>query len=103
MFNKNNVRKRSKLHINKRKSMRIPDRICRNNNKLFVIVNPRNVCKLVFADHLWLPFHDQPQSDVVVVSIIYFRAYKNILTEWKHGISINDIITFNKTLENVST
>ena len=60
-------------------------------------VNPRNVCKLVFADHLWIPFQDQPQSDAVVVSISYFWVYKNLVTEWKHGISINDIITFNKT------
>ena len=103
MFKKKYVIKISELYINKRKAMRIPDRICRNNNKLFVTVNPRIVCKLVFADHLQLPFHDQPQPDVVVVSIIYFQVYKNLVTEWNHGISRNDIITFNKTLENVST
>ena len=29
--------------------------------------------------------------------------YKYIEIEWKHGISINDIVTFNETLQNLST
>ena len=38
----------------------------------------------------------------MVFAIIYFGIYKNILTECKHAISTNDILTFNKTLENLS-
>ena len=66
-------------------------------------VNPRNTCKLEFADHLWLPFLDRLQSDVVIIVIIYFQMYKNLVTERKHGISTNDIITFNDSLEKIST
>ena len=39
----------------------------------------------------------------MVFAIIYFDIYKNILTECKHAISTNDILTFNETLENLST
>ena len=54
-------------------------------------------------DHLWLPFLDQLQSDVVIIVIIYFQMYTNLVTERKHGISTNDIITFNESLEKIST
>ena len=60
MFKKNNGRKIRKLNMNKHKAMRIHNRICQNIKKLFVTVNPRNVCKMEFSDHLWLPFLDQP-------------------------------------------
>ena len=89
--------------MNKHKAMKIHNRICKNIKKLFVTVNPRNVCKMEFSDHLWLPFLDQPQYDVVVFAITYFDIYKNILTECKHAISTNDILTFNKTLETSPT
>ena len=46
--------------------MIIPDHICENNKRVFVTANPRNACKMKFADNLWLTFLDQPQSDVVV-------------------------------------
>ena len=48
-----------------------------------------------FAYHAWLPFIDQPQSDVVVFATIYFDIYINIATEQKHGMSTNDTIKFN--------
>ena len=81
--------------MNKHKAMRISDDIFQTNKKLFVTVNPRNACKLEFNYHLWIPFIDQPQSYVVFFAIIYFQIYKNIVTEWKHGISKNSIIKFN--------
>ena len=56
-----------------------------------------------FADHIWLPFLDQPQSDVVVFVIIIFWVNKIIVTEWKAENVPNYIIKFNEELENVST
>ena len=88
--------------MNKHKNMRSLFRICQNNKKLFVTVNPKNPWKLEFTDHLWIPFIDQLQSDVVVFEIFSFQIYK-LVTEWKHGTSTSDIITFNEKLENVST
>ena len=57
-----------------------------------------NACKLESADHLWLPFLDQPQSEIVVSVIITFHIYDIIVTKWKHGIGPNNIITFNEEL-----
>ena len=45
-----------------------------------------------FDDHSWLPFLDQPKSDVVVFAIIYFEIYKNLVTKWEHGISTDNTI-----------
>ena len=56
-----------------------------------------------FADNLWLTYLDQPQSDVLVSSIIYFRTYKFLVTELKHIIVSNYIITLNEVLKNQST
>ena len=81
--------------MNKHKNMIILDRICKNNRKGFVTFNPSNTCKMGLAYRLWLPFLDQPQSDVVVCAIINSGIYQNLLIEWKHGISTNDILTFN--------
>ena len=39
----------------------------------------------------------------VVLEIISFHIYKNLVPEWKHGICPNDIIILNEKLENVST
>ena len=49
-----------------------PDPICQNIKIIFVIVIPRNACKFELADHLYLPFLDQPHSDVIVFEIMYF-------------------------------
>ena len=56
-----------------------------------------------FADNLWLPFLDQPQSDVVAFAIIAFHIYIILVTECKHGICPNGVITFNSWLKNIST
>ena len=98
MFKRKNRIKISNLNTNKQKYMIIPDFICKTNKKLFVTINPKNAHKLEFSDHSCLPFIDQPQPDIVVFEIISFRIYKNLVTEWKHRISTNDIITFNEKL-----
>ena len=54
------------------KDMRIPVDIHEINKKLTVTVHPKNACKLEFVDHLWLPFLDQPQSDIAVFVVINF-------------------------------
>ena len=41
-------------------------------NKILCYSSTKNVCKLKFADYLWLPFLDQPQYDIVVFEIINF-------------------------------
>ena len=46
--------------------MRIPIEFHQTSKKVSVTVQPKNSCKLEFADHLWLPFIDQPQSEIVV-------------------------------------
>ena len=55
-----------------------------------------------FEDHLWLPFLDQPQSDIVAFAIITFQVHNILLTEWKHIMGPNNIITFNEELEFLS-
>ena len=87
----------------KHKAIKIPDGSFQTNKKLFDMVNPKSACKLEFADHLWIPFLDQPQSDVVDFAILYFHIHIMLVTEWKHGIGPNYIITFNEELENLST
>ena len=72
LFSKNNGIKIRKSNMNKHRNTIILDCICQKNKKLFVIVNPRNACKMGFSDHLWLPFLDQPQSYVVAFAMIYF-------------------------------
>ena len=97
------MKKIRKLNKNKHKAVIIPDRIFQTNKKLFVMVNRRYACKLEFDNHLLLTFLYQPQSDVVVFAIIYFRIHKNLVKEQKNGISTNDIIKSNEKMENVST
>ena len=48
------------------KAMSIFVDIHQKNKKFTVIFQPKNACKLGFADNLWLPFLDQPESDIVV-------------------------------------
>ena len=68
---------------------------------MFVTVQPP--CKLEFADHLWLPFLDQPQSDILVSVIITFQIHNILEKNWKHVIGPNDIIPFNEELDLNST
>ena len=55
--------------------MRVPVDIHETNKMFATTVQPKNVCRLEFADHLWLPFLDQPQSDIVFFEIITFQIY----------------------------
>ena len=58
--------------MNKHKAAIIPDRICKNNNNMFVTVTTINVCKMEPSGHLWLPFLGQQQPDAVLFAMIYF-------------------------------
>ena len=73
------------------------------NSKLFKIDTSKKTCGMKFTDYLSLPFLYQPQSDVVVSIFIYFDKYKDLVTERKNKISINGIVTFIETSENVLT
>ena len=55
-----------------------------------------------FSDHLWLPFVDQPQSDVLAFAIFYLYIFIIIVTYWKHGTVPNDIVIFNTESNNHS-
>ena len=59
-------------------------------------VNPKTPCKLESAEHLWLPFLDRPQSDVVDFEIIYFHICIILVTQCKYVIGPIDIISFNE-------
>ena len=71
--------------------------------KLFVIVHPRDACKMLFPDQLWLIFLDQPQPDKAVFAIISFDICRYLVMEWKYGIYFNNIVTHNLSNENLST
>ena len=96
--NNTDGRKRSKYDRNIHKGMRIPVDIYQTNKKFFVTVQPKNACKLEFADHLWIPFIDEPQSFIVVFTVINFPIYNILVTKCKYGIGPNGIITFNEEL-----
>ena len=78
--------------------MIIPVDIHQTNKKFYFTVQPKNACQLKFEDHLWLPFLDQPQSDIVFFAMITFHIYNILVTKWKHVIGPNNIITFNEKL-----
>ena len=83
--------------------MRIPVYIHERNKKFTVTVQQKNAYKLEFVDHLWLPFLDQPQSDILVFTIITFHKYNIPVSKWKHGIFHIYIITFNEEFKSLST
>ena len=56
-----------------------------------------------FADHLWLPFLDQQQYEIVAFAMITFQIYNIMVTKGNHGIGPNYLITFNEKLEFIST
>ena len=93
------IKNTRKINLKRHKYMRIPHRTWKIENKLFVTFNTRYAYILVFPDHMWIPFIDQPQPYVVVFSTIYFNIYKYIVTKWKHYISIHDIVTLNEYIE----
>ena len=82
LFKNNYERKRWRCDKTTHKATRIPVDINQTNKKFYVTVQPKNVCKLEFADHLWLPFLDQIQSGIVVFSIINFYIYNIIMGRW---------------------
>ena len=96
LFNNNYGRKRGKYGRNIQKAMIIPGGIYQTKKRLFVTAEPKNVCELGFADHWWLPFLDQSQSDIIVFAIITFQIYTILVQKWKYGIGPNDIISFNE-------
>ena len=55
------------------------------------------------VDHLWLPFLDQPQYDIVVFEVLNFRIYYIIVSKWKHVIGRIYIITSNDEIGFLST
>ena len=65
--------------------MRIIVYIHQTNKKFSVIVQSKNACKLELVYHLWLPFIDQPQSDIVVFAIITFQIYNIIVKNGNMG------------------
>ena len=95
------MEKRIELNINRQKAMIIPDRTCKK--QVIVTVTSKHVCKIKVTDYFLVPFLDQQQSYFVVSAMIYFGVYTYLVTEWKHGISINEHFKSNKTLENLST
>ena len=54
------------------KATRITIEIHERNKKFTVAVQPKNACKLESVDHLWLPFFDHPQYEIVVFAILTF-------------------------------
>ena len=92
-YEKRKIRRRNKII---RKAMVISVDIHQMNKKFSATVQPKNVCNLELADHLWIKFINQPQSDIVFFAIIKFQIYNILVTKWKHGIGHNDIITFSK-------
>ena len=66
LFKNNDRRKIRKYDRKIHKAIITTVNIYQMNKKLFVTAQPKNACKLEFADNLWLPFPDKPQSEIVV-------------------------------------
>ena len=77
LFKTRYIRKRGIYYekILKAMSMRLPVEIHKRNKKCTVTVQHKNECKLEFVDNLWLPFIDQPQSDILDFAVINFQIY----------------------------
>ena len=88
--------------MNIHKDMRINDGVYQAYKNLFVTVHPKIACKLGFPDHLWLPFFDKPQSDIVVFEIITFQIYNIMVTKCKNLIGTHCVIKFDDELELIS-
>ena len=80
LFNIKYDRKRKIFDRNIQKDMIITVDIHEKNKKLNITIQPKNACKLVFADNLWLPFFDQIQSDIIVFSMINFQIYQILVS-----------------------
>ena len=79
-FKINDERKRGICNIIMHKAMIILVDI-HQINEISLLQLKKGACKLEFADHLWLPFLDQPQSDIVVFAIINFQIYNILVTK----------------------
>ena len=99
LFKNNDGSKIRKYYINIHKAMIIPVGIYRMNKTFFVTVQPKNARKLEFSDHLWIPFLDQPQSDIVFFVIITFQSYNILVHKQKHRLGPDDITSLNEELE----
>ena len=82
LFNTKDERNRKRCDRNIHKSMRITVDNHETKKNSTVTVQQNNACKLEFADHLWLPYLDQPQSDIVVFANITFQIYHFIVSKW---------------------
>ena len=74
------IKNNGKINIKRHKDIIIPLITWKIENKLFVTFNTRYAYRVVFPDHMWMPFLDQPLPDVVVFAIIYFDIYKYLVT-----------------------
>ena len=79
MFNPKYERKRRMFDKRIHEDMRIPVDIHQTNKKFSVTVQPKNAYKLELLDHLWLPFIDQLQSEIVVFLVITSQIYNIIV------------------------
>ena len=98
LFKTKDEKRRSICDKSIHKAMIIPVYVHHTNKNFSITVQPKNACKLKFADHLCLPLFDQAQQGIVVFAIINFQIYNIIVTKQKHGIGSNNIITFNEEL-----
>ena len=73
LFKTKDVKKRNRRDRKTHKAIIIIFEIHERNKKFTVTVQPKNVCKLESIDHLWLPFLEQPQYDIVAFAVIIFR------------------------------
>ena len=67
LFNNINKIKIRRCERNIYKAMKTPVEIYQTNKIFSVIIQPKNAYKWEFSEHLWLPFLDQPRSEIVVL------------------------------------
>ena len=72
LFKNNKEIKTRIFDRNIHKAIQIPVNIYQTNKIFFATVQPKKPFKLEYAGHLWLPFLDNPQSDIVVFANNYF-------------------------------
>ena len=73
MFNTNDEIKISICDIIIHNDMRIPVDSHQTNKNFSATFQQKKACLSEYADYLWIPFIDQPQSDIVVFVIITFQ------------------------------
>ena len=73
LFKNINEIKRRRCDKNIDKAMKITVKVYQISERFFVTFHPKYACKLEFADHLRIPLIGQPQSGIVLFSIITFH------------------------------